>query len=132
MTKDRPFNSPMKRSALVRRTPLRRVSFRRLQQLRLYWVRRARFLRAHPYCQLWLKEHGVDEAEAIRQRGCLRLGAPRRLVFVPRSATVHHRNKRRGARLLDEREWRAVGWSGHRAIEDHKAWARGRGFLKPF
>ncbi len=121
----------MKRTALVRHTPLRRVSLRRLEQLRSYAARRAQFLRDHPYCQLWLAEHGVDEARTIRERGVLPFGGQPR-VQVPRSATVHHRNKRRGGRLLDEREWLAVSWTGHRRIEDHKAWARDRGFLKSF
>lgn len=123
----------MKRTVPLRRqSPLRRVSPRRREQLRLYELRRPGFLREHPYCQLWLAEHGVREDHAIRQRGLLRFGPGLPPIFVPRSSTVHHYAKRRGARLLDERFWMAVSWPGHRAIENDKQWARQRGYLAPF
>ena len=123
----------MKRNVpLQRMVPLRRISARRQEELRLYPARRARFLRDHPYCQLWLAEHGVPEERAVRLAGVLRTGQKIPPVRVPRSAMVHHRNKRRHDRLLDEQFWMAVSWAGHREIEDHKEWARVRGYLLPF
>lgn len=123
----------MNRTVPLRRSsPLRRVSTCRRQQLRHYETRRVEFLREHPYCQFWLAEHGIAEELAIRRHGILRLRPGVPPLHVPRSSTVHHRNKRRGARLLDEREWMAVSWTSHRAIEAGKRWARERGYLRAF
>lgn len=113
-------------------SPLNRISPRRLLEQQCYAARRERFLQDHPFCQLWLAEHGIKEAWAIHQRGVLRFGPGRPPVFVPRSATIHHTNKRRGRRLLDEQNWMAVSWCGHRTIECNKTWARERGYLAQF
>lgn len=117
---------------MLRTVPLRRVSRRRLEQIRLYGVRGPRFLKAHPYCQVWLALRAVTEAAAIRGRGLVINPQTGRQVRVPRSTAIHHRNKRRGARLLDECEWLAVSWWGHAQVEENKRWARSRGFLRPF
>lgn len=117
---------------LQRSVSLRRVSRRRRGELRRYGPRRRQFLRDHPYCQLWLAENGISETHAIAQRGVLRFGPGSPPVYVPRSATIHHRNKRRGARLLDERFWMAVSWTGHRIIEQRKDWARDHAYLTQF
>jgi hypothetical protein len=119
----------MKRPAPLRRAPLARVSLRRLQELALYWERRRRFLREHPFCEFWLACRGVTQAEAIAARGWVcRHGVWRR---APRSSEVHHRDKRRGGRLLDETQWLAVSRRAHRFIEEHKGAARALGFLRP-
>jgi hypothetical protein len=122
----------MNHSTLSRYAPMRRISARRALQSDAYSERQAQFLREHPYCQVWLAERGIPERMAIEQRGTLRFGPGVSPVFVPRSQVVHHRNKRRGARLLDEAEWMAVSHSAHRRIEENKAWARERGYLRPF
>lgn len=119
-------------SSILRRTPLRRISSRRLDEQAEYRIRSAAFLLAHPYCQVWLTERGIDERVAIRCSGVLDFGPGVSRVLVPRSRTVHHRNKRRGPRLLDESEWMAVSWAAHQRIENNKAWARERGYLRPF
>jgi hypothetical protein len=112
------------------RTPLRRFSVRRLAENRLYQYRRKHFLLAHPYCQVWLAEHGVAEAVAIRDGGRVPLtGAP---VSVPLATEIHHINKRRGTDLLDQQHWLAVSPEAHRRIEDNKAWARAQGYLLDF
>ena len=121
----------MKRTALVRRTPLSRVSSRRAEELRRYRGRCAQFLELHPYCQVWLAEHGIDEAAAVRRCGWVRLCSGAR-VRAPRASSVHHTNKRRHGRLLDETRWMAVSAAGHAAIEVNKPWARARGYLSNF
>lgn len=110
--------------------PLRPISDRRLRETNLYRFRSRRFLLAHPYCQIWLAEHDVAEGMAIRLGGVLRLAGA--WVSVPRATEIHHRNKRRGANLLDERHWLAVSAAAHDEIENHKAWARTRGYLLNF
>lgn len=122
----------MKRTALHRRTPLRRVSPRRSGEIRLYHLRRAQFLRDHPFCQVWLCEHGIDERHAISARGWVRTNRARPLIQAPRSDTIHHRNKRRGSRLVNERHWMAVSWASHQTIETDRHWARERGYLMAF
>lgn len=121
----------MQRSVPLRRfTPLRRISLRRSQELAIYWPRRELFLARHPYCQLWLAEHGMAEAEASAFEGWVIVGG--RLWRVPRSRQVHHRDKRRGNRLLDETEWMAISPAGHDRLENHKTWARASGYLRAF
>ena len=117
----------------MRRTSLRRISARRLEETSLYHYRRKQFLLAHPYCQVWLAEHGIDEATAIRDLGFVRLAGPSGpATVVPLSTEIHHRNKRRGADLLDQKHWLAVSTDAHRRIEANKAWARAEGFLLDF
>lgn len=122
----------MHRTSLTRQTPIRRVSLRRLEQLTAYIARRTRFLRQHPYCQLWLAEHDIPEEYAIVLCGRVPLPGALVLCAVPRSHTIHHRDKRRGERLLDERFWMAVSRGAHRRIEENKSWARASGYLQQF
>ena len=117
----------------MRRTTLRRISARRLEETSLYHYRRKQFLLAHPYCQVWLAEHGVDEATAIHDFGFIRLDGPSGpATVVPLSTEIHHQNKRRGADLLDQQFWMAVSRDGHEQIEANKAWARAQGYLLDF
>ena len=115
----------------MKRTRLRRISERRLRETELYRYRVRQFLLAHPYCQVWLAEHGVVEAEAIRVGGTITL-ADCSVVLVPLATEVHHRNKRRGDDLLDARFWLAVSREAHRQIEERKQAARAAGYLLNF
>ncbi len=114
----------------MNRAPLRRLSARRLEETSLYRYRRKLFLLAHPYCQVWLAEHGVEEETAIRHRGAVTLGGV--TAIIPLATEVHHKNKRRGGDLLDERFWLAVSREAHEQIEAHKSWARAAGWLRAF
>ena len=114
----------------MNRSPLRRISARRLEETWLYQYRRKGFLMAHPYCQLWLAEQGIAEADAIRQGGCVEINGM--VASIPLSTEIHHKNKRRGADLLDTSFWLAVAQNSHRRIEANKAWARTAGFLVDF
>ena len=117
----------------MNRSPLRRISARRLEETWLYCYRRKQFLLAHPYCQVWLAEHGVVEAEAIRAGGQVRPNGPEGpLSVVPLAIQIHHANKRRGADLLDQHYWLAVSREAHEQIESNKAWARAQGYLLDF
>jgi hypothetical protein len=48
---------------------------------------------------------------------------------IPIATQIHHRNKGRGARLLDERWWMAISSEIHDRIEGNKDWARKIGLL---
>jgi hypothetical protein len=51
---------------------------------------------------------------------------------VPLSTEIHHKNKRRGADLLEPHFWLAVSQDAHRRIEENKAWARAECYLLDF
>lgn len=144
-------NKPLASGGPLRRSPIRRVSEKRLAELKRYWARIPGFLAEHPVCQIWLAEHGFTEADLTKDpagQWCVRIEVPDltqpiavgaraplkeiRLLPAPRSEVVHHRNKRRGARLLDESEWIAASRRGHGQVEGGKAWARQKGYLRPF
>ena len=74
-------------------------------------------------------ERGIPEALAIQHGGTIP-GDPQ--VVVPLATQVHHRDKRRWARLLDESQWLAVSRQAHRQIEDSLEWARANGYLRDF
>jgi hypothetical protein len=114
----------------VRRRALAPISDLRREESALYQLRRRTFLLRHPYCQVWLAEHGLAEAGVVRDGGRARLGSD--WVAAPLSTEIHHRNKRRGEDLLDQRHWLAVSREAHRRIESDKAWARARGYLLDF
>jgi hypothetical protein len=139
--------SPMKRSSkpLARRTRMPRVKPERLADLKIYWKRVPVFLEEHPFCQWYMAELGLNESELLQCQGLYHyateigirydkdLGrvacfAGRFLfAYVPRSEVVHHKNKRRGARLLDEKDWQADSRFGHDAIELNLKEARAKG-----
>jgi hypothetical protein len=115
----------------LKRSRLRRISARRLFETDLYRYRVRLFLLKHPYCQVWLAERGIEEEWAKAQNGLV-CGTDGVRMVVPLATQVHHRNKRRGADLLDQTEWLAVSREAHAWIENHKDWARARGFLRDF
>jgi hypothetical protein len=115
----------------VKRSRLNPISPRRHRETAGYRAHLVQFLFLHPYCQVWLKEHGIAESHAIWRGGVVKLANGHRLS-VPLSTQVHHMNKRRGADLLDQRHWLAVCAEYHRRIETDKAWARDRGYLMDF
>lgn len=110
---------------------LRPMSERRLRESQLYRYRIRQFLLVHPYCQVWLAEHHLTEDDAKHLRGLVRLSDGTQ-VSIPLSTQVHHRNKRRGADLLDQSEWLAVSREAHERIENNKTWARAQGYLRIF
>lgn len=122
----------MKRTPIVRRTPLKRVSAKRAKEGRIYAERRKLFLAAHPWCQIWLAENGVEEKDVLRH-GIAYVRHPI-LTHIstpeqaPRSTEIHHRLKR-GKNYLNEASWMAVSREMHEKVEQNKSWARQRGYL---
>ena len=111
------------------RRPIPRQSSRRKVEQRQYAKQRAAYLIAHPYCQAWIAMHGMDENDVVANSGYQKYCDYGHLV--PRSTSIHHRNKRTGSRLLDERWWMAVCDYSHHEIEERKEWARQEGYLLP-
>lgn len=109
---------------IKRKLNMRRTSERRAAQLREYSKQRALFLEAHPFCQFFIKEHGLNEQSIIEQSG---YAGP--LGHVPRAVDIHHTNKRHGPKLLDQTYWMAVSREAHLWIHQHHGEARERGYL---
>lgn len=120
------------------RKPIKRVSDKRRKQMGEYMKVRNEYLRQHPYCEVWLAEHGVSEEQVIADdgyaeivvscpTGCL---TQSRMVKVPRSTEVHHVAGRIGKLLCDADNFLAVCRDSHNMIHRMPSWARQNGFLK--
>ena len=139
-SEDMKRSTPLRRKTrLKRKTWMRRISKRRSGERAKYLLRRKIFLAKHPYCQWWLAEHGKRESQVLIRGGGLPFISkvdkyPGCFDFwrVPYSREIHHKNKRTGARLLDESQWMAVSRAGHKWIEAHKSEARAKGYLLNF
>jgi len=98
----------------MKRTPIRRVSKKRMRDMREYSKLRKEFLEKHVNCQAWpvirchLKMHGLPP---------------------PPSTEVHHKAKR-GKNYLNTDTWLAVCRASHEWIENHKNVARQLGLLE--
>lgn len=103
--------------------------------MREYSAARKLFLSEHPICEVWIAEHGWTWVKpATYARGSI-LENPAeilRAIGAPTAIEVHHKNKRRGAMLLDQRFWLAVSRENHERIENNKTWGRANGFLHNF
>lgn len=113
----------------MKRTRINRVSAKRAEQNCKYIVAREGFLRLHPVCQIWICEKQYDESEVV---AAYHAGQRTfRGELMPQATQIHHRNKRHGERLLDERWWMAVCRANHERVEANKSWARDKGYLLP-
>ena len=104
---------------------MKRRSAKRARQTGIYVREEEKFLEAHPFCQAWIFNERLDERFVLASGGIVEG------VMVPRSTEVHHRNKKDGDRLLDQRWWLAVCRTQHDWIENHKNLARESGLLLP-
>lgn len=117
--------TPLKR----RSKPIRKVSVKRSSQLREYFAARERYLADHPICMVWLAENGFSNNQVLLDSSSVMTF---HTMGAPAATEVHHKDKRRGARLLDQMHWMAVCRFNHNRIENNKAWARANGFLLNF
>lgn len=125
----------MRRSgAPLRRTRLRRVNLDRARTNREYAALEEAYLREHPFCMIWIAEHGLRETDVIASDGWATIEIAGRRVRrrCPAATEVHHRNKARGVRKNDQRWWMAASRPRHDYVEACKTWARAEGYLLPF
>jgi hypothetical protein len=109
----------MKRTALKRRTPLRKVSTKRAKQNREYTKRRKAFLARATYCEVnWALLNEIGVTLQFLAREC------------PRATEIHHKAGRIGEAPNDESNWITVSREGHCWLHDHPSQARARGWLK--
>ena len=113
----------------MKRTPMNRVSSKRRKQRAQYTQQAEAYLIAHPFDQIWIARNGLEESLVIEVSGYVIVAG--RLCHCPRSDQVHHRNKRDGERLTDERWWMATAFESHQFVEANKNWARQHGYLLP-
>lgn len=107
----------------------RERSVKRAAQSRKYNVEKALYLQEHPFCQIFIARHGLDEDEVKRENGLLRRGG--HTIVVPIATQIHHRNKRDGERLLDQRWWMSACQMQHDYVEANKSRSRELGLLLP-
>jgi hypothetical protein len=101
----------------MKRTPLKRVSTKRSKELKEYSKLRKAYLEAHPYCEVYMAEYGLEYK-----------GGP---VDAPKATDIHHRRGRWGSRLNDTRYWLAVCRAMHEDIHNDPKWAYEQGYLLP-
>ena len=127
-------HTPLRRGGrLERRTRLRPVSAKRASERTRYRSEAKIFLFLNPISQLWLLANGWRKSAPREYKRGDEWATAEALLYkgAVASTQVHHRNKCRGARLLDQRWWMAVGTGNHQWIEDNKQVARARGWLLP-
>jgi hypothetical protein len=119
------------------RKPMKRVSDKRRKQNAEYLKVRSAYLKEHPYCEVWLAENnltkeqvdaenGYAEILVSCQAGCL---TEPRMVKVPRSTEIHHKEKR-GKNLCNIETFLAVSRPAHNWIHNNPSEARKCGYLK--
>lgn len=116
----------LRRTSLLRRTPLARVSKKRAKALREYAKKRKAFLAAHPFCQVRIAVFGLTENFVIWAEGKMPNWAG---GWMPRATEVHHKAGRSGKNFLDESTWMAVSREGHRWLHNNPREARARGWI---
>lgn len=125
----------MKRTALKRKTPLRRMGKRRQGEYKEYMRKRAIFFEKHPICQLWCDENNwADNGDGTYTdliHGQETYDAEKLMKWwrAPESNSLHHKNGRNGKNYLDESTWMACSAANHARIEANKSWARANGYL---
>ena len=125
---------PLVRGEKVKKAhkPIPRVTKKRRGKNAEYARRRKAFLVAHPFCQVFIKEHQThDESEAavILRDGWLFVGRTHQMQ-CPKATEIHHTKKPKAKYLNDETTWLAVCREMHDKIESNKAWAREKGYLQ--
>lgn len=117
---------------MIRRTHIRKMSLRRQQSYPKYRKLAKEYLSAHPYCEHWLAENGLTEADVMGQGHVILKdpedGGNSYPVPVPRSTEIHHR-KKRGIYYLAVETFMAVSHDGHMWIHSHPKESREKGYL---
>lgn len=117
----------------MKRTPIHRISTALQQRKRLYAKAADEYLAAHPLCQASLLANGIPELYALANatpcQGGARIPFNGKTIFIPDSVEIHHRNKRHGVRLTDQRWFMAISRVMHDFIESNLSTARANGWL---
>ncbi len=118
------LNKPRKRMPTVTK--------KRAAMNREYAKLRPKFLKAHPFCQITIRYHNLDEQEVIRNNGyavVLLNGGIKSTILIPRSNQIHHSRKPKCKYLNDTSTWFAASPIGHEWLEANKREARRLGLL---
>lgn len=95
---------------------------------------REEFLKANPYCQWCLAEHGIFDfapfdIQELTSGGFMFCDGKHRL-FVAKSTEIHHK-KGRGKYLCDTSTWMAVSRQGHDMIHANPLTSYEKGYMLP-
>lgn len=99
-----------------------------------YFSKRAKYLKEHAHCQIWLKRNGWHETDIIMdsyvwEDGLGDDGLGGRKIYVPRSSEIHHPRGRIGKLLTDETNFIACSRQEHLWLHAHPSEARKLGLL---
>ncbi len=101
--------------------PIPKVSPKRKIINKEYDKRKDLFLRAHPFCQIYMQVYGIHESVVQKNNGWAvitnAIGNVRHHQ-VPEATQIHH-TKGRGKYMLDESTWMAASFEWHRWAHDH-------------
>lgn len=97
----------MKRTALIRKTPLRKMGANKSRETAKYWPLRRKFIEDNPFCEVPTRVHDC--------------------TF--RATTIHHMKGQHWKIMNDTRYWCAACINGHIWIEANKKEARKRGLI---
>lgn len=110
------------------RMRIRKVSPKRAKENRKYTLARLRYLSEHPYCQIFIRRHGLDEYYVFRNGGVVYSRGY--WLAVPKATEIHHSKKPKCKYLLDESTWFSCCREQHEWVENHKSEARQLGLLQ--
>lgn len=117
---------------MIRRTRLRKVSKKRAVQLKQYSADRKEYLQKHPFCQIYMRRFGLDEAEVMKNNGVYKevtTGGQVHWIRVPWAQDIHHTRGRVGALLLLQEYWMSASRDMHEWAHNNPTEARRIGVL---
>jgi hypothetical protein len=110
-----------------------KVTKKRAAANREYAKRRVAYLKAHPFCQIYLRYHNLDESAVIARNGACVVRNEKGQTFTdyaPRSNQIHHAAKPKCKYLNDESTWFAASPKWHEWAEQNKKEARRIGVIR--
>jgi hypothetical protein len=117
----------------MKRTPIKRVSKKRAQANREYSNKRKDYLIAHPWCQIFMKRYGIDEAVVKANNGVypeVTYGGMVHWKRVPFANQIHHTKKPKQTYLNVVETWLSACQEQHEWVENNKSKARELGLLE--
>jgi len=122
------INARSKKEEKKLRTPLKRISGKRMKAVAAYMKARKEYLAEHPYCQWNIRECGWNEQEIIARDGLV-FDGPSNGIRVALATEIHHIRGRVGSLLTDKNFFLAVSAEAHRKIHENPAYSYEKGYM---
>lgn len=112
--------------------PMPKKTAARAREDREYARKKKAYLELHPFCQIYIKRFGLNEADIIMMNGAYcetTFGGMRHWKTVPLATQIHHTKKPKCKYLNDISTWLSACFDQHDWVENHKDLARQLGLL---